>query len=147
LEQPTTTSQDLTDPIRPVTETGSSDRRSSPERNMTGTDATTPAPGDAFRFRVSDSAVVPLRGHLLRLKLVEGSASMKQLAPGTSLTVMSPAGQSRQVTITAHSVMSGRARQARLDRTKELDVIISTGDASMDGRRIGIGWFVSPPAK
>jgi len=112
---------------------------------MTPSEAKGPAPGGAFRFKVSDSAAVPLRGHVLRLKVVEGSPSMKDLKPGRVLEVTSPAGQTRQVAIVGHSATSGRARQDRLDRLRELDIVISADDASKGGL-IDIGWTVSGPA-
>jgi hypothetical protein len=95
----------------------------------------------AFRFRISDSLEVPLRGHMLRLRLLEGSPSMKVLGPGKELTVVSPAGERRIVRIIGHSATGGRATQSRLDTTRELDIIISSHDAGEGRDRIGIGWF------
>jgi hypothetical protein len=112
---------------------------------MTPSEAKRPAPGGAFRFKVSDSAAVPLRGHMLRLKVVEGNPSMKDLKPGRALTVTSPSGETRQIGIVGHSATAGRARQDRLDQLRELDIIISSDDASKSGRRIAIGWSVSGP--
>jgi len=105
------------------------------------------ARGGAFRFRVSDSMEVPLRGHLLRLKLVEGSPSMKELGRGHTLRIVAPSGESRPVTIIGHSSTGGRATQERLDLTHELDVVIPREDAGEGGSRIGIGWFATGPAR
>jgi hypothetical protein len=40
------------------------------------------------------------------------------------------------------AVVGGRATQARLERTRELDVVISQEDARAGGRTVGIGWLV-----
>jgi hypothetical protein len=98
----------------------------------------------AFRFRVSDSLEVPLRGHMLRLRLLEGSPSMKELGRGRKLGIVSPAGERRTVKIIDHSATGGRATQSRLDTTRELDVVISSQDAGEGRDRIGIGWFAGP---
>lgn len=104
----------------------------------------TTAEHGAFRFRVSDSLAVPLRGHLLRLRLVDGSPSMKELSPGRTLTIVSPTADERTVTIIGHSATGGRATQSRLDTTRELDVVISGEDAGEGRALIGIGWFAVP---
>jgi hypothetical protein len=101
----------------------------------------------AFRFRVSDSLEVPLRGHMLRLKLIEGSPSMKDLSRGHQLRVESPAGTSRSVRIIGHSATGGRATQKRLDTTRELDVVIPAEDAGAGRDRIGIGWVATGPVR
>jgi hypothetical protein len=103
----------------------------------------TKAAGGEFRFRVSDSVDVPLRGRMLRLRVVEGSPAMADLKPGSALRV-SGSGQQRIVTVVAHAVTSGRATQARLDRVRELDVVIAD-DAERDDGPVGIGWYASGP--
>jgi hypothetical protein len=103
------------------------------------------ARGAAFIFRVSDVVDVPLRGTVLRLRVVDGTPSMHDLGVGSVLRLRSPGGAERDVTITAHAVSSGRATQARLDRVRELDVVISDDHAVRDGP-IGIGWTASGPA-
>lgn len=100
-----------------------------------------------FRFRVSDSLDVPLRGHMLRLKLMEGSPSMKDLAKGCRLRVESPAGANRSVRIIGHSATGGRATQKRLDATRELDIVITAEDAGTGGDRIDIGWVAVGPVR
>jgi hypothetical protein len=102
------------------------------------------ARGGAFSFRVSDVVDVPLRGTVLRLRLIDGSPSMGDLGPGSTLRLRSPAGAERDVTITAHAVSSGRATQARLDRVRELDVVISDAEAAGDGP-VEIGWLATGP--
>ncbi|HEX7051118.1 MAG TPA: hypothetical protein VF188_13000 [Longimicrobiales bacterium] len=97
--------------------------------------------GEAFRFRVSDAVEVPLRGVLLRLRLLDGAPSMADLRPGRMLRLRAPDGEERWVRIQSIAVTGGRATQARLDRTRELDVVISKADAQRDGRRVGIGWL------
>ena len=98
-----------------------------------------------FSFRVSDSLEVPLRGHLLRLRLGEGTPSMRDLKPGARLKVRSPDGKERAVTIVAHATTGGKATQARLDRYGELDLVISSVDAGAYEDRIGIGWTAQGP--
>lgn len=103
------------------------------------------APGGAFRFRVSDSLDVPLRGHLLRLKLLDGNPSIKDLAPGRKMRVAGGSGADREVAIVGHSSTGGRMTQARLDGSGELDVVIRKEDAGSGRERIEIGWEVSGP--
>lgn len=100
----------------------------------------------AFSFRVSDVVDVPLRGTKLRLRLIEGEPSMKELGVGATLLLRTQAGEEGRVRIVAHAVSSGRAQQARLDRTRELDVIV-TPDGADPGVRIPaeIGWTASGP--
>jgi hypothetical protein len=102
------------------------------------------AGADAFRFRVSDAFAVPLRGHMLRLRLVSGRAAIKNLKPGRRVRVEGPGGRSRDVTILDHAATGGRQTQDRLDRTRELDVVISAQDAGEGEDLIAIGWFAGP---
>lgn len=101
-------------------------------------------PGGSYRFRVSDSLGVPLRGHMLRLRLVGGHPALSDLAVGKRLLIGDGA-TSRAVTIRAHSVTSGHMTQARLDARGELDVMITTEDAAGDGAPVRIGWFAEGP--
>lgn len=99
-----------------------------------------------FNFRVSDVVDVPLRGTKLRLRLIEGQPSMKDLGVGSTLVLRSQSGGERRAQIVAHASSGGRARQDRLDRTRELDVIV-TDDGAQPGVRIPaeIGWTASGP--
>jgi hypothetical protein len=101
--------------------------------------------GGPFTFRVSDSLEVPQRGHLLRLRLNEGTPSMADLNRGHKLRIVSPSGKERMVTIMDHAVTGGKATQTRLEDTRELDVVISSMDAGAYDDRIGIGWTVTGP--
>jgi hypothetical protein len=101
------------------------------------------AEGGAFRFRVSDSVEVPLRGRMLRLRVVEGTPAMADLVPGSTLRVSGP-GEDRTITVVGHAVTSGRATQERLDRVRELDVVIAD-DAERERGPIDIGWYASGP--
>lgn len=103
------------------------------------------ASGEAFRFRVSDSMDVPLRGHLLRLKLLEGDPSVKDLAPGRKLRVSGRSGDGREVAILGHSSTGGRVTKAGLRRTGEVDVVIRKEDAGAGAERIEIGWEATGP--
>ncbi len=93
-----------------------------------------------FTFRVSDAVAVPLRGMLLRLKLVDGQASMSDLKKGGQLRLVSPEGDERRVTIKDFSTTGGRATQERLDAYHELDVVIPAEDAVRDDVPVEIGW-------
>jgi hypothetical protein len=103
------------------------------------------AAGGPFRFRVSDSLEVPLRGRMLRLRLMEGGPTMTDLGVGKKLCLQSPSGDERVVTIVGHAVTGGRATQERLDRIRELDVVISNQDAGVGEGLVDIGWVASGP--
>jgi len=103
------------------------------------------AKGGAFSFRVSDVVDVPLRGTLLRLKVVEGTPSMDDLGAGSRIRLQSPGGASQDVAIMGHAVTGGVATQERLDRTRELDVVVADRDARIDGEPVEIGWTASGP--
>lgn len=104
------------------------------------------ADGGPYNFRISDVVDVPLRGTKLRLRLIEGQPSMKDLGVGSTLLLRTPSGEQQRARIVAHASSSGRARQDRLDRTRELDVIV-TDDGAPPGVRIPaeIGWTASGP--
>jgi hypothetical protein len=101
------------------------------------------ARGGAFQFRVSDVVEVPLRGIMLRLRVVEGAPALGDLGVGREVVLRSPSGEERRARITAHSVTVGKPSQERLDRTGEFDVIIDP--ASTAGGPIQIGWMASGP--
>lgn len=103
-----------------------------------------PSASGEFRFRVSDAVEVPLRGWLLRLRLVDGSASVSDLGVGKRLRLTSPSGEERVVTIAAHATTGGRQTQSRLDRTREMDVMIGVDDAGSGASCVGIGWTAGP---
>jgi hypothetical protein len=98
-----------------------------------------------FRFNVSDALDVPLRGFLLRLRLVEGTPSVASLDPGTRLRLVAPDGRDRVVTVAAKSVTGGRNTQSRLEKTGQVDVIISSDDAYAGNEPVGIGWKAEGP--
>ena len=100
--------------------------------------------GEPLQFRVSDAVEVPLRGYLLRLKLLSGTPSLKEIKPGTAIRLRSPSGNERAVPIKDYSVIQGVASQKRLDRTRELDVVIDAADAVVNGEVVDIGWTVTP---
>lgn len=112
---------------------------------MLGLKRKSKARGGAYTFRVSDVVDVPLRGIMLRLRLVEGSPAMADLGVGAVLQLHSPSGAERRVIITSHATPSGRPTQARLDRVRELDVMISDAEAGAEGP-IEIGWMATGPA-
>ena len=102
--------------------------------------------GEAFEFRVSDAVEVPLRGYLLRLKLVSGEPAIGDIAPGKRIRLRSPEGAEGVVVIKDYSVTQGAPSQKRMDRTRELDVVIEGRDAVVGGRAVDIGWTASGPA-
>lgn len=93
-------------------------------------------------FRVSDVVPVPLRGYMLRLRLVDGEPAASALRPGRSLRLVGPDGGDRVVQIRGVAVPSGRARARadRLSRMREIDVIV----AGSDGEPVRIGWTAEP---
>lgn len=99
----------------------------------------------SFRLRVSDSYAVPLRGQVLRLKLIEGTPKAADLAAGRKLRVRAPNGGESELRIVDHAITGGNFTQARLDKTKEVDVIVSAEDARPGGAMIDIGWVVEGP--
>lgn len=101
--------------------------------------------GGAFRFNVSDALDVPLRGFLLRLRLVDGAPSVKDIASGTRLRLVAPDGRHRIVHVKAKSLTGGRNTQQRLEKTGQLDVIISSDDAYAGGKPVSIGWSAEGP--
>jgi hypothetical protein len=103
------------------------------------------AAGGPFRFRVSDSVAVPLRGYLLRLKLQEGTPSLKDLTPGRQLRVRSPLGSERVIRVKDFSATEGFPSQEKLDKRRELDIVIDHEDGLVDGEEIQIGWMASGP--
>lgn len=102
------------------------------------------AGGGTFSFRVSDVVDVPLRGILLRLRVVEGTPSMSDIAVGSTLRLSDLTGTEHEVVVKAHSVTGGKARQKRLDQTRELDVVIEPRAA--EATPIEIGWMAHGPA-
>ena len=100
---------------------------------------------NTFEFRVSDSLIVPLRGQLLRLRLTRGTPQVTAVAAGRRLMLAAPDGREREVHVLDHSMTGGRVTQARLDKTRELDLLLAESEAEIDGEPIGIGWTVRGP--
>lgn len=96
--------------------------------------------GGPFEFKVSDALEVPLRGYLLRLKLASGTPSIGDIGPGKKIRLRAPDGSENVITIMDWSVTQGPPSQKRLDRTRELDVMIDGKDAMVGGRVVDIGW-------
>ena len=97
-----------------------------------------------YRFRVSDSYFIPLRGWMLRLKLLEGTFEPSMLKPGNTLRLTGPRGDERTVTVKGLSVTGGFQKKDRVAAYKEFDVVIPEEDAAGE-RRIAIGWEATPP--
>lgn len=97
-----------------------------------------------FRFNVSDSYLVPLRGWLLRLKLVEGDFQPSMLSPGSTFRLVAPDGEERTATVKGLAATAGNQSAARVERYGEFDIVIPAGDAVKDDREVDIGWSVVP---
>ena len=97
-----------------------------------------------YRFRVSDAYFVPLRGWMLRLKLLDGEFNPKSLKPGSSLRLVAPDGDDRVVTVKGLAVTGGRQNRQRVEDTREFDVVIPPEDAVQDDREVEIGWEAVP---
>lgn len=78
----------------------------------------------AYRFRVSDAVPVPLRGTMLRLKLLEGEPDLSALKAGSTIRLEGPGGETRSVEVKGLSVTGGRASQKLLRQYGQLDVLI-----------------------
>ena len=102
--------------------------------------ASTATTSGIARFRVSDVVPVPLRGRMLRLRLVEGDPAGAALKPGRHIRLRGPDGAERVVRILDLGTPSGRARPDRLARTREIDVVITEADATAGGEPVRIGW-------
>ncbi len=100
-----------------------------------------------FRFRVSDALAVPLRGFMLRLKLLDGAPSIGDLGPGKSLKLTSPTGVTRTVRVKDFSLTAGNLAQDVFERNRIADVIISEADARANEDWIDIGWEASGPVQ
>lgn len=97
-----------------------------------------------YRFRISDAYFVPLRGWMLRLKLLEGEFDPKSLKPGKSLRLIAPDGEDRVVTVKGLAVTGGRQTKERVQAYGELDLVIPPEDAVRDDREVAIGWEAVP---
>lgn len=97
-----------------------------------------------YRFRISDAYFVPLRGWMLRLKLLDGDFDPKTLKPGSSLRLVAPDGDERVVTVKGLSVTGGRNKKERVDEYREFDLVIPPEDAVQDDRQVDIGWEAVP---
>lgn len=97
-----------------------------------------------FRFTVSDAYHVPLRGWMLRLKLVEGDFKPKMLSPGSQFRLVAPDGHERNATVKGLSATGGRQTSERVATFKEFDIVIAGEDAVRDGREVDLGWNVVP---
>lgn len=95
-----------------------------------------------YRFRVSDAVPVPLRGMLLRLRLLDGTPRLDDLEPGEEIRIVAPDGASRTARVKAMAVTGGRPTQRRLEQERQLDLVIGPEDARQDGRSVAIGWYV-----
>jgi hypothetical protein len=97
-----------------------------------------------FRFRVSDAYFVPLRGWMLRLKLLDGQFEPSMLKPGSPLRFIAPDGEERTVSVLGLGATGGRQKQARIEAYREFDIVVSQEDAVQDDRPIDLGWTAGP---
>lgn len=97
-----------------------------------------------YRFRISDAYFVPLRGWMLRLKLLEGDFDPRSLKPGSSLRLVAPDGDDRIVRVKGLAVTGGRQNKERVEAYREFDLVIPPEDAVRDDRQVDIGWEAVP---
>ena len=97
------------------------------------------------KLRVSDAVAVPLRGMLLRLRVLEGHPRLADFKPGSMLRLRAPDGREREVTILDHSATGGRLTQKRIDSYGEIDVVVPAADAIEGDEPIEIGWVATTP--
>lgn len=97
-----------------------------------------------YRFRISDAYFVPLRGWMLRLKLLEGDFNPGSLKPGSSLRLVAPDGEDRVVTVKGLAVTGGRQKKERVEAYREFDLVIPPEDAVRHDRQVDIGWEAVP---
>lgn len=97
-----------------------------------------------YRFRISDAYFVPLRGWMLRLKLLEGDFDPSMLKPGSTLRISPPEGEDRTVTVQGLSNTGGFQRKERVDAYGEFDVVIPAEDAFLEDMNVAIGWHAGP---
>jgi hypothetical protein len=97
-----------------------------------------------YRFRVSDAYLVPLRGWMLRLKLLDGTFDPAMLKPGGRLRLTAPDGEERTVTVLGLGATGGRQKRDRVDAYREFDVVIPGDDAVRHGRPVDLGWVAEP---
>jgi hypothetical protein len=100
-----------------------------------------------FQFRVSDSVAVPRRGYMLRLKVLEGTPALDDVAPGRKLRVRGPSGNERTIVIKDYSATEGFPSQKKLDARRELDIVVAQDDGVVNGEEIQIGWTASGPVE
>jgi hypothetical protein len=97
-----------------------------------------------YRFRVSDAYFVPLRGWLLRLKLLEGDFEPSSLKPGSTFRLVSPDGSARAVQVKGLAATAGKQSRQRVETYGEFDIVIDEADAVQDGRTVDLGWEIHP---
>jgi hypothetical protein len=97
-----------------------------------------------YRFRVSDAYFVPLRGWMLRLKLLDGSFEPSMLKPGSAIRLVAPDGEERDTSVVGLAATGGRQNQNRVDTYGEFDIIIPHTDAVRDDRSVALGWEAVP---
>lgn len=95
----------------------------------------------SWRFHVSDVVRVPLRGYLLRLRLVQGDPELSALEPGKTIRLVGPDGAERTATVKALSVTQGRPSQARMEKKRELDLVVPPADVE-GSPPVEMGWSV-----
>lgn len=94
-----------------------------------------------YRFRVSDVVQVPLRGTMLRLKLLEGDPSPDALEAGKTIRLVGPGGRTASAQVRSLAVTTGSAAKETLHQYRQVDVVVAP-ESSSDGLPVGIGWFV-----
>lgn len=97
-----------------------------------------------YRFRVSDAYFVPLRGWMLRLKLLDGSFEPSMLKPGSSFRLVAPDGEERVASVLGWGATAGKQTKQRVETYREFDIVIPQQDAVRDDRPVDLGWEARP---
>lgn len=95
-------------------------------------------------MRVSDVVDVPLRGQVLRLKIQDAVPQISEVAVGRRLRLRSPRGDEHVVRIVDHSITGGAVSQKRIERVRELDVLIRSDEPAVERVPVDFGYTAEP---
>lgn len=95
-------------------------------------------------IQVSDVVDVPLRGQVLRLRVTDQVPRLAEVAVGRRLRLRGPQGEEQIVRIVDYSITGGKVTQERLERVRELDVLVEADDNSKQRVPVDFGYTVEP---
>ena len=79
-------------------------------------------------FKVIDVMAAPHGGWILRLRLQEGESPTIKEIKGSRMTMRSPAGDEREVTVRSFPTLGGKPSDDRVARSGRLDVRVEPSD-------------------